>query len=133
MAFLEKPNGWKHWLKQSARMCFPMMQDFYGCWDATKEFVAKVGGMLLKLIVRLCLLVSFPISIPLLTYMFTKQNRRTMEYRANWLSTEQDGFPPQYTREEVDRVLRGECTLEQLEKEREVKWASGLVVTKEEN
>lgn len=133
MAFLEKPNGWKHWFKKSVRLCFPMKQDFYGCWEVTKDFVLTIGGMLLKLVVRFLLLLTSPISIPILTILGTGMNSKTMKRRAEILANEWDGMPPQYTQEQVDRVLRGECTLEQLEKEREVKWASGLVVTKEEN
>ena len=125
MAFLEKPKGWKYWFKKSVRLCFPMEQDFYGCWEVTKDFVLTIGGMLLKLVVRFLLLLTSPISIPILTILGTGMNSKTMKRRAEILANEWDGMPPQYTQEQVDRVLRGGCTLEQLEKEREVKWASG--------
>lgn len=124
MAFLEKPKGYWHWFKQAVRMCFPMEQDFQGLGHALWEASCELASSLAYCVVRLFFLLTFPISVPLLSFIFTKVNKKTMERRAEYLSEECDGFPPQYTREEVDSVLSGEKTLEQLEKEKEAKWNS---------
>lgn len=124
MAFLEKPLGWKYWFKKSVRLCFPMKKDFYDSWEVTKDFVLTIGGMLLKLIVRLLVLLTFLISVPLLTLLFTRMNSKTTKRRAEILANDLKGIPPQYTQEQVDRVLRGECTQEDLDEENQRKWES---------
>lgn len=124
MAFLEKPQGYWHWFKQAVRMCFPMKKDFYGLGEVLLEALCETSRVTLLCISRLLLLITSPVSVPIFALLFTKANKTTMERRAKQLSEEWDGFPAQYTREEVDSVLNGEKTLEQLEKEKEEKWKS---------
>lgn len=124
MAYLEKPQGYWHWFKQVVRMCFPMKKDFYGLGEVLWEATCALTNSLLKTIVRLLLLLTLPVSVPVITVLLKRRNKRVMEIRAKRLSEEWDGFPAQYTQEEVDSVLKGEKTLEQLEKEKEAKWNS---------
>lgn len=108
MAFLEKPKGYWHWFKQTVRMCFPMKKDFYGLGEVLWEALCKTVYVLLLCISRLLLLITSPVSAPIIALLFTKANKATMERRAKQLSEEWDGFPAQCTREEVDSVLNGE-------------------------
>lgn len=124
MDYLEQPKGYWHWFKQVLRMCFPMKKDFYGLGEALWEAASKLVDTLLKCVVRLLLLITFPISVPVLTFILVKVNQKNMEYRAKRLSEEWDGLPPEFTKEEVQRVLDGETTLGQLRKEKEAKWNS---------
>lgn len=121
MAFLEKPQGYWYWFKEAVRMCFPMKKDFHQLGTVLWEALCKTVHVTLICISRLLLLASSPVSVPIIALLFTKANKATMEQRAKWLT---EGFPAQYTREEVDSVLKGEKTLEQLEKEKEAKWNS---------
>lgn len=124
MAYLEKPQGYWHWFKQVVRMCFPMKQDFYGLGDALWEVICKLTHAVLKCLSRLLLLITSPFSVPVLTMLCVAENARVMEHRAKRLSEEWDGMPPEFTEEEVQKVLDGEITLEQLRKEKEDKWNS---------
>lgn len=124
MAYLEQPKRYWYWFKYALRMCFPMKNDFYGLSEALWEAVCALTSTTLKIVVRLVLLLTSLISVPVLAVLFERKNKRVMEIRANRLSEEWDGLPAQYTREEVDSVLKGEKTLEQLEKEKEAKWNS---------
>lgn len=124
MAYLEQPKGYWYWFKQTLRMCFPMKKDFYGLGDALWEAVCALSGVMLKIVVRLAILLTFPVSVPLIAALFKRDNRNVMEARAKLLSEEWDGFPPEFTKEEVRKVLDGETTLEQLRKEKEAKWNS---------
>lgn len=118
MTYLEKPQPYLHWVKSTVRMCFPMKHDFYGFGDALLE----VGKFIGTQVVRLLILVLFPLSVPVLAYIFWKQNRKVMNARAKRLTEEWDGFPPQYTKDEVQMVLDGHKTLDQLSKEKEQKY-----------
>ena len=113
--FLEKPKGYWHWFKQVLRMCFPMSKDFYGVGEA----LLTLGRCIGLIIARTVILLLAPISIPLLTTIFTRQNKRTMEWRANWLTQTVDGHPPRFTREDVDSILNGEKTMKEVVKEKE--------------
>lgn len=122
MAYLEKPQGYWHWFKQVLRMCFPMKKDFYGLGEVLWGAICALFSLLLKIVVRLLLLLTLPVSVPVITILLKRRNKRVMEHRAKRLSEEWDGMPPEFTKEEVQRVLNGEITLEQLRKEKEDKW-----------
>ena len=92
-----------------------MKHDF----DKLGEALATVGGVILRMVVRILILLTFPISIPLFSVVMYISNIRTMERRAVQLSEEWDGFPPMYTKEQVKDVLLGNKTLEDLEREKE--------------
>lgn len=77
MAFLEKVNSYRYWLKFSARMCLPMKHDFYGLGDALLE----IGEVLFRQIVRLLFLVTFPVSVPLIAFLLWKRNKEVIETR----------------------------------------------------
>lgn len=124
MAYLEQPKGYWYWFKQVARMCFPMKHDFYGLGDALWEAVCALSGAMLRITARLVILLTFPVSVPLIAAILKRHNKRVMEIRAKLLSEKWDGFPPQFTKEEVQKVLDGEITLEQLRKEKEDRWNS---------
>lgn len=124
MEFLEKPQGYWYWFKQVIRMCFPMKQDFHGLGSALWQTSCKLTHAVLKCLSRLLLLMTLPLSVPLLTILFVSENERVMKHRAKRLSEEWDGFPPEFTKEEVQKVLDGEITLEQLRKEKEDEWDS---------
>lgn len=124
MAYLEKPQGYWYWFKQFVRMCFPMKKDFYGLGEVLWGAASKLADTLLRCVVRCLLLLTSPLSVPVLVLITVKANKMTMEYRAKRLSEEWGGFPPEFTKEEVQKVLEGEITLEQLRKEKEAKWNS---------
>lgn len=124
MAFLEKPKGYWYWFKEAVRMCLPMKKDFHQLGIVLWETLCKIVHVTLLCISRLLLLITSPVSVPIIALLLTKSNKSTMEHCAKRLSAEWDGFPAQYTREEVDSVLNGKKTLEQLEKEKEAKWNS---------
>ena len=124
MAFLEKPKGYYHWFKQAVRMCFPMKQDFYGLGEALWEAVCKLTNAVFYCLTRLLILLTFPISIPLITILCTRQNERVMKRRAKMMTEPCRGWSAQFTEDEVQSVLSGEKTLAQLEKEKEAKWSS---------
>lgn len=115
MAYLEKPKGYWYWFKQSLRMCFPMKKDFYGLGDA----IMCIGAVILRQIFRLIVLVTFPISVPAFALVFKISEKNTMQRRAKTLSQDWDGMPPMYTKEQVEAVLRGETTQEELDAEQE--------------
>ena len=122
MAYLEKPKGYWYWFKQSVRMCFPMSKDFYGLGDVLWEAASKLAYTLLRCVVRCLLLITSPLSVPVIALIAVKANKMTMEYRAKRLSEERDGFPPEFPKEEVQKVLDGEKTFAQIIKEKESKY-----------
>lgn len=124
MAYLEKPKGYWYWFKKVVRICFPMKKDFYGLGDALWEAICKATHAILKLLSRALLLITFPISVPILAVVFRRENKRVMLHRAKWLSEEYNGMPPEFTKEQAQSVLDGEKTYEDLKKENEAKWNS---------
>lgn len=94
MEYLEKPKSYWYWVKSAVRMCFPMRHDFYGIGEAVVDIAKCIGTQL----IRLLLLILFPLAIPILSYIFWKENNRVMKSRAKRLIEEWDGFPAQYTK-----------------------------------
>ena len=115
MAYLESPKGYWYWFGKSLRMCFPMKKDFYGLGDA----LMCIGAVVIRQIFRLIILVTFPISVPVFALLFKIIDKSTMYRRATLLSEDWDGMPPVYTKEQVEAVLRGETTQEELDAEKE--------------
>lgn len=121
--YLRKPESLWFWMKKSARTSLPMQHDF----DKLGESLVTIGRVILRMVVRLLILLTFPISIPLFSIVMYVSNIRIMERRAKQLSEEWDGFPPMYTKEQVQDVLSGNKTLSELEKEKELSYLSSVV------
>lgn len=114
--FIHKPYCYWYYVKKAVRICFPMGHDFYGLGDALK----KVGEVLLVMFVRATLLLTFPVSVPLVALMSKKADKRSLDRRVNMLTEEWHGYPPEFSREELEPVLRGEITLTELRKSKNV-------------
>lgn len=124
MSYLEKPKGYWFWVKYSARAALPFKHDFDGLGSSLWGAWCSAVTVFFKMIFRTLLLVSFPISALLFALALSRDEEETMLKRAKHLTEEWDGMPPQFTREEVDQVLAGEKTYEQLCNEKEKKWNS---------
>lgn len=60
------------YLKKSARMAFPMKHDFDGVWTALSR-VAELSAVVAS---RLLILVTLPISVPLMAFMWMRVEKR---------------------------------------------------------
>ena len=65
---------WK-FLKHSARMAFPMTHDFWELGSA----VARIGEFLAVVAVRFLILMTLPISAPLMALVWSKMEKKRIE------------------------------------------------------
>lgn len=65
---------WK-FLKHSSRMAFPMQHDFWELGSA----VARIGEFLAVVVVRFLILVTLPISAPLMALVWSKMEKKRIE------------------------------------------------------
>lgn len=72
-----KPETYLYWLKVCARLPIPMLQDFEGLLEAFKTILE----VLLVILRRVIILVTFPVSVPVLAWVCLKANIKTVERR----------------------------------------------------
>lgn len=118
MSYLQKPESYIYWLKKVFRGCFPMTKDFEGVWNA----LLTLFKCILTLSGRLVILLTSFVSVPLLAWLMKGLQERTMKRRAKLLSEDFRGFGAVYSKEDVERVLKGEVTQEELDAIKEKKF-----------
>lgn len=70
-----KSDSYMHWLKSAARIAAPMSHDF----DGVSEAIWRICELLLVCLIRLLVLVTLPISAPVLALLLMSLQKRLIK------------------------------------------------------
>lgn len=67
-----QPKNYWYWLKQALMLPLPLLKDFEGATEA----LITLGGIILTIFFRMFVLITLPISAPVLAYILLVANRK---------------------------------------------------------
>lgn len=70
---ITQPENYRYWLKRCLMLPIPLRRDFDGLGEALMD----VGRVMLTMILRLFVLLTLPVSAPVLAYLLLKVNIKT--------------------------------------------------------
>ena len=75
------PEPYSYWLKVAARIAVPTTNEWGPLVESGREFLLDLWQMVAVTFFRLLVLVTLPVSAPLLALWMLKANRKTVERR----------------------------------------------------
>lgn len=79
---MEKPETYEYWLKASAMMVVPQLSDYRELFYVGIEFIGEIWHTLVILTLRLLILITFPISVPVIAWILLRYNIKAIRDRA---------------------------------------------------
>ncbi len=70
---ITQPENYRYWLKKAFMAAFPCKHDF----DVLREALMDTGRVICVLIIRVLILLTLPISVPVLAYFLLRANIKT--------------------------------------------------------
>lgn len=80
----EPPQSYAYWLLSCALGIFPQAQDWAGFGSTLAELLRITGAGIGRTLVRIALLLTFPLSVPALAYMQRRWEARRNQLAAEW-------------------------------------------------
>lgn len=81
----EPPKSYRWWLLNCALGVIPQARDWEGFWTALIEILRITGWGAARILARIALLLTFPVSLPIFAYKArqweARQNKRIAEWR----------------------------------------------------
>lgn len=85
-----QPRSYGYWLKQSLKLPLPLRKDFDGLGEALMD----VGRVMLTMIFRLFVLLTLPISAPVLAYVLVVAERKVAAKNKAYIEKTMEYYKP---------------------------------------
>lgn len=78
----EQAESYWHWLRVAARCAFPMRQDWANTAWSLRDFLSDLGSSVAITLLRLFVLLTLPIFVPVASYWMYKRRHHVVKERA---------------------------------------------------